>query len=193
MNQNPTQLTTEQAEQLSAFTENNEKALMAFYQRNYPGVEKYVLENGGDENEAKDVFQDAFLTVWRNVQLKKYTPQAGKTLEHYLHRIARNKWIDYLRASKRRSSALLDQETEAVEMDTSEDSFEEQVIAHVKDNLKLLGRQCQEILERFYYRRESMKTIAAGLNLTEASAKNNKYRCMHRLRELIKNNSKRLG
>ncbi len=50
-----------------------------------------------------------------------------------------------------------------------------------------LGERCQEILRRFYYEKQSMKEIAEVFQLTEASAKNEKYRCMQRLNKLFPN------
>lgn len=47
-----------------------------------------------------------------------------------------------------------------------------------------LGKACKDLLTQFYFNKMSMKTIAENLNIEEASAKNKKYRCIQKLKEL---------
>ncbi len=48
---------------------NHEETLSALYYSNYHKVEHFVIQNSGTAEEAKDVYQEAFLSVWRNIQL----------------------------------------------------------------------------------------------------------------------------
>ncbi|MEI9913190.1 MAG: sigma factor [Bacteroidota bacterium] len=48
---------------------NDEQALKALYAANYSKVENYVLDNSGSAEDAKDIYQEAFIAVWRNIQL----------------------------------------------------------------------------------------------------------------------------
>ena len=58
----------------------------------------------------------------------------------------------------------------------------------VKDNYRQLGNQCKELLNRFYFRKESLKDIASYFTWTETKKKNNKYRCIQKLREKVNDN-----
>ncbi|MCY7423222.1 MAG: hypothetical protein LH478_15935, partial [Chitinophagaceae bacterium] len=49
-----------------AIRSNNALILSSLYRNNYFKVERYVVENNGSVTEAKDVFQEAFVAVWRN-------------------------------------------------------------------------------------------------------------------------------
>ena len=49
---------------------------------------------------------------------------------------------------------------------------------------KKLGSSCQEILKEFYFSKTSLREIAEKLNIGEASAKNKKYRCLQKLKEI---------
>ena len=60
-------------------------------------------------------------------------------------------------------------------------------IKEVKKHFQDLGENCRELLIRFYYKKESMRTISEHFDWTEASTRNNKYRCLQKLRELLKN------
>ena len=53
---------------------NDEAALKKIYQQNYRQTEQFILNNNGSKDEAKDTYQEAFIAVWRNVQLDKFLP-----------------------------------------------------------------------------------------------------------------------
>lgn len=168
-----------------AIKANDNNALRCFYQENYFKIEKYVLNNSGSVEQAKDIYQEAFIAVWRNIQLDKFYPENENALPGYLYRIAKNKWLDYLRSAHNQKVVAL---TESAER-TDDDELPEYDVKHIEDvkkHFENLGDNCKEILKRFYYMKQSMRTIAAQFDWTEATARNNKYRCLHKLRELLK-------
>ena len=184
---------TDSYEQVLAIRGNDEKALKLFYQNNFPKVERYVLDNNGTTDEAKDIYQEAFIAVWRNIQLDRFQPQKETSLDGYIYQVAKNKWLDQLRAAKRRQVVPLTDRANEIEEAPALSRDEQQQIDEIKKNLKLLGQPCRDVIERFYYHKQSMRTISASLNWTEATAKNNKYRCIQRLRNLLKKNQPNLG
>ena len=173
------------AQQLcSAIKANNELLLKKLYQDNYPKIEHLVTTNSGNEEDAQDIYQEAFLAVWRNIQLNKFIPESENNLSGYLYQVARNKWIDQLRSRKLRTTVALDNEPsiEPIEEISEEDNEQ---IDLIKKHFNSIGDQCKSLLERFYFFKESLRKIAAHFSWTEASAKNNKYRCLQKLRSLI--------
>jgi RNA polymerase sigma factor (sigma-70 family) len=172
-------------EEFNAIKANDDTALKKLYKDNYYQTEKYVLNNNGSEDQAKDIYQEAFITVWRNIQLNKFIPEKDHSLSGYLYRIAKNKWLDHLRSVQHKKIISLDDDTEEKMAETfDEDNLE--YIKEVKKNFHRLSDNCKELLRRFYYAKESLKIIAEQLEWTEATARNNKYRCLQKLRELIK-------
>lgn len=165
---------------------NDEVALTQLYSGNYAKIEKYVLQNNGTIDDAKDIFQEAFIAVWRNIQLDKFYPESERALEGYLYRIAKNKWLDHLRSGRYKRTTTMTEKGISHEEDPTVD-YAEEYIEHVKSEFKNLGDNCREVLTRFFYLKESMRVIAQKFDWTEATAKNNKYRCLQRLRELIQN------
>lgn len=165
---------------------NDEGALRRLYSGNYDKIEKYVLQNNGTTEDAKDIFQEAFIAVWRNIQLDKFYPESENALEGYLYRIAKNKWLDHLRSGHYKRKTGMAEKEVGFEEDSPAEHPEEYIV-HVKHEFKNLGDNCREVLTRFYYLKESMRVIAQKFEWTEATAKNNKYRCLQRLRELIQN------
>jgi len=183
------QTSIEQLQLLQAMIQNNEKVLRQLYRENYARVKAYVLANQGTTDEANDVYQEAFIAVWRNIQLNRFVPDNGSSLQAYLYRIAKNKWIDHLRAAKSKRTVPYpgDADFFSDPAEAAEDS-QVQFIEAVKEKLETLGGRCRELLKRYYYQKQTLKQIAGELTWTEQTARNNKYRCMEKLRELIKSN-----
>lgn len=180
-----------QDEILAAFKANDESVMKELYTTNYQKVRTYVLQNSGSASEAKDVYQEAFIAVWKNVKSDQFTPQNETSLSGYLYRIAKNKWLDYLKSAHHKrtvsESSLL---AMALNHDGDEQQAEEaqkETIRKVMDAFRGLGEQCKTVLQQFYFNGRSHRQIAAALNLKEASVRNRKYRCMEKLREMVQN------
>jgi RNA polymerase sigma factor (sigma-70 family) len=172
-------------EKVRAIRSNNEAALKLLYTSNFHKVEHFVLNNNGTTDQAKDVFQEAFIAVWRNIQLDRFQPQNESALDGYLFRIARNKWLDYLRSGHYKNvvpmDAIVIPDIEADLIPKEENDH----LALIKKHFVDLGENCKKILTMYYYKNDSLRKIADEMGWTEPTAKNNKYRCIQRLRELV--------
>lgn len=179
---------TTRTAQSSAIKANDEAALKSLYENNYRTIEKYVLNNSGSIEQAKDVYQEAFIVVWRNIQLDKFYPENENALAAYLCQIARNKWADHLLRSKhfKKNTSLNDLAHKLPEEIEEDEDKDDRFIDNVKKYFEKLGENCKEVLTRFYYKKQSMKEIAEHFAWTDASARNNKYRCLQKLREIMK-------
>ena len=83
-------------EQIEAIKANDHGFLQWLYREYYPQTEAYVLQNSGTTDEAKDVYQEAFIAMWRNVQMNRFEPKNDHSLAAYLLQIAKHKWLDHL-------------------------------------------------------------------------------------------------
>ncbi|HRO71752.1 MAG TPA: sigma-70 family RNA polymerase sigma factor, partial [Chitinophagaceae bacterium] len=104
-----------------------------------------------------------------------------------IFQIAKNKWIDHLRSRKNKQTVSLEDSMvngTTTDMISAENA---EYLDTVKNEMKSLGERCRELLNRFYYHKQSIREIAQHFNWTEPSAKNNKYRCLQELRTLVKN------
>jgi len=174
---------------VDAIFSNDEKALKALYIDNYKKIETLVLKNSGTAEHAKDIFQEAFIAVWKNVKSNKFLPESNNAINGYLYTIAKNKWMDYLRspAHKKRVSYQPMHEPSAglyVAEEGSEAKDREERHTVAMKAFEELGEACKSLLTKFYFEKKSMKEIAIELQLDSASTRNKKYRCMKALREL---------
>lgn len=154
------------------------------YQNTFPKFKSHVLNNSGSEAQAKDVFQEAFIACWRNIKEDKL--KENSNLEGYLITIAKNKWIDYLRSANFKKTVATDSFAHlSLVTEESEMVKEKEVQINIlRDALSQLKDGCKSLLQLFYFERRSMEEISKVMNLAPASARNQKYRCMERLRTL---------
>ncbi len=178
-------------EQVKAIKNNDEKLLETIYLANFSKVESFVLANNGDAEQARDIYQEAFIALWRNIQADKFHPENETAIDGYLYQIAKNKWLDYLRSGHYTKLVRLQETTP--EESTAEVKEESEDLHIIKKHFKELGDNCRKVLSLFYYNNHSLKKIAAKMGWTEETARNNKYRCLQKLREAVNKNRSELG
>lgn len=174
---------------VAAIKANDNSVLKSIYTHNYHKVETLVLKNNGTKDHAKDIYQEAFLAVWKNVKLDKFSPQSDNAIHGYLFTIAKNKWMDYLRSKNYKKTIVSDKINDFKASDvnaeiSNDDILKEQRLIGVMQAFKDLGEPCKSLLRQFYFDKRSMKDIANELQLDAASTRNKKYRCMQKLREI---------
>ena len=78
------------------------RVLRFIYKNYYPVILNLVLNNSGNEDDAKDIFQESLIVVFRNIREKRdFKLESG--LKTYMYSIARLLWLEQLR--KRQASA----------------------------------------------------------------------------------------
>ncbi|MBC8767752.1 sigma-70 family RNA polymerase sigma factor [Arenibacter sp. BSSL-BM3] len=189
MNQTKTNqfLARTQEETFVGVLQNNDLVLRSLYEGVYPKVRHFILQNNGVEDQAKDMFQEAFVATWKNVKDGKLKKDNGLNVEAYLFTIAKNKWLDYLRSSRYKKTTRVDKVIHLrldVEEEESEPSQDQDEMVAMQRAFKQLGEKCKMVLKLFYYERKSMDEISSELQITSASVRNQKYRCMEKLRLL---------
>jgi len=176
-----------------AIKANDNMVLKQLYQDNYKKVEVFILKNNGSMPQAKDTYQEAFIAMYQNIKADKFTPTNETALQGYLYQIAKNKWIDFLRSSLYKKTSQIaegflikDEDTTMNEYDITEEEYNPKNLA--MEAFNHLGSECKKLLEVFYFQKKSLREIAVAFNIGEASARNKKYRCIQKLRELVSPN-----
>lgn len=181
-------LNKEQFILLDAFLTNKEAPIREFYIAEYPKTKYYILKNGGTLDNAKDVFQEAYFACWKKLSGGKFRPKNKKEIEAYLFTIAKNKWVDQTRVVARRKTISINEKMYQLEADditrTSDLEKKEAQLSITLTAFENLGQGCKDLLTQFYFHKKPLRAIAESLGLEEASAKNKKYRCIQKLKEL---------
>jgi len=178
-----------QTQLMDAIKANDEHTLKLIYKDNFYKTQQYILNNSGSVDEAKDIFQEAFVTVWENIQDNKFVPQNTSALNGYLYTVAKNKWLNHLNSVRFKKTKSYETNKHTIDtetVDVKNNTFEkEKDVNTVTNAFNRLGEACKKLLEAFYYENKSLRDIAKIFEITEASARNKKYRCTEQLRALV--------
>jgi RNA polymerase sigma factor (sigma-70 family) len=180
--------TYSQEELIKGLKTNDPKVVRSLYQSQYKKVEHFVLNNNGTTDDAKDLYQDAFLVLWNHVKGDQFSPENATAVGGFLYRVARNKWLDRLRGQKQRPVYEMNGELPDLPDEGGENL--EGYYQWIAQAFQNMGGNCKEVLRRFYYNKERMEEIAEALQWTPATARNNKYRCIQQLKEMWYNKMK---
>lgn len=146
-------------------------------------------QSGLDEETCKDVYQQSIVILFENIRdgkLKELT----SSLKTYIFSIGRNKAREHRLYQVRygsTSSIVPDTSNENdIDHETREEQFET-----IEKSLNALVDPCKGILMDFYYYKKSIKEITErfGYKNTD-STKNQKSKCMKKLRSLVKDKIK---
>jgi len=125
-------------------------------------------------HDAEDVFQDTFARAYERL----HTLRDDDAFRPWLASLTRRLCIDRLRASAR------EQPLEDLEAEGQDDRIDELTDAFaVHAALAELPEHCREILDRFFARDESYRTIGDALDLPSGTIASRISRCLTRLRE----------
>lgn len=175
---------------VNAFKTNNSVVLKSLYTSNYHKIESLVLKNNGTKEHAKDIYQESFIAVWQNVKEDRFIPQNESALHGYLYTISKNKWMDFLRSKHYKKTVVASKIThfeisddESIQKD--DDILKENRLNDIMAAFKNMKAPCKQLLTTFYFEKKSLRDIAEALQIEENTARNKKYRCMERLREMV--------
>jgi RNA polymerase sigma factor (sigma-70 family) len=125
--------------------------------------------------DAEDVFQEVFTKAYENIGRLR----DDSAVRAWLAQLTRNACIDLLRARQREQPA--DEVLEPTEVDETLARLAEAVAVH--DSLQRLSPECREILDRFFTRDESYRTIGAELGIPAGTIASRISRCLDKLRD----------
>jgi RNA polymerase sigma factor (sigma-70 family) len=128
---------------------------------------------GLSETDAEDVFQDVFARTFERLD----TLRDDAALRPWLAQLTRNACIDRLRAGAREE---LTEDPDAEAVDPAIEQLDEALTVH--EGLRALSGDCREILDRFFARDESYRSIGEALELPAGTIASRISRCLGKLR-----------
>ncbi len=164
------------------------RTFLYLYKEYQAQIQRMVEKNSGNAEDALDIFQEGIIALWTNIQQGKFQLRDNAKISSYLFALCKNLWISKLR--KRKDFKSLEESNElSDEEDTEMLLAEHEKISELEKHFRQLGEACRKLLSLFYYQKAPLKSIAAQMQITEKTAKNNKYRCMQSLRSLYQQNA----
>lgn len=164
----------------------DKQILKSVYETNFPSVERLVLDNSGSVQDAKDVFQEGIIIVYRKVNERNFT--LTSSFKSFIYGVCRNIWLKQLSKNKENNEKLESYIEYEEVPDVSEDEYEinEQYKLYQK-HFKRLENGCQKLLQLFL-KKVPLKEIAEELGIeSQQYVKRKKFKCKEQLVRYIKN------
>lgn len=150
----------------------------------YPPIGRFIKSHGGSEEDARDMFQEALIIFCRKAAQPDFKLTAK--ISTYLFSVCKFLWKDKLQKENRYVHSYDFNQAADVSLET-EEYEQEQKYQFLDKVLFAIGDRCKEILEAYYFHKMTMTLIAEKFGYTsEASAKNQKYKCLEKARVLAK-------
>ncbi|MBI5648228.1 MAG: RNA polymerase sigma factor [Ignavibacteriae bacterium] len=153
-----------------------EEAFHLLYQRHAPGIFAYCIRMLGSRDDAKDVFQECFIRLYR----KALTAEAAVRVAPYLYTIARNRCLTALR--DRKHTVPAEEYTFGVE-DTALERTERAELVRLA--IELLPLEFREPLILRQYNDLPYADIAEILGIPISTVKIRLYRAKEKLRTIL--------
>jgi DNA-directed RNA polymerase specialized sigma24 family protein len=162
-------------DQLSA---KREELFTTLYKKAFPAAAKYISRMGGSFDEAKDVFQDALVIYYEKTVAAKLNLNISDTA--YLVGIAKHLWIKRYKEG----SQHIPLDGINITVDDREENPSNTRLMHF---LQTAGKKCMDLLKSFYYDQLPLADAATLFGFSGVrSATVQKYKCLEKVRETIK-------
>jgi RNA polymerase sigma factor (sigma-70 family) len=165
---------------LDGLVNRNTDVLEFIYKSYFHQINAFVNKNNGNEEDAKDIYQDAILVIYQKIKKENLTLNCS--FNTYLYSVCRLLWLKQLE-KKRIKMNFLEESIKFVELETD-------ILNHYEANERYklyeehfskLSYNCQKILE-LYLAKIQLKEIARVLGYkSDQYVKKRKHQCKEKL------------
>ena len=169
---------------LQGLAKSDKKAIETIYKENYNLVQALVVNNSGTSEDAKDIFQEAMIVLYEKVQSGSF--ELNCQIKTFVYSVSRRLWLKRLMHQNRFSISDGHEDSVSIDEEMEEHEKRNAEFTMMEKAMNGLGEPCKSLLEAFYLQKKSMQDIASSFGYTNSeNAKNQKYKCLMRLRKLF--------
>lgn len=134
----------------------------------------------GDDEEAKDVLQEAFVTVFTKINNLK----EEATFSAWIKRIVINHCINAIKKKKLLTSSL-DENIDAMQVEEEDDGFTNHEVKKVMQAVDRISEGCRTVLNLYLFEGYDHKEIGQILGITESASKAQYSKAKSKIRKLL--------
>lgn len=159
------------------------------YKSFYPYIKHFIVNNSGNEDDAKDVFQEAIVIIFR--KLKSNRLEISCSFKTYLYSVCRLLWLKQLEKQKIRNELSIDNDDYIELEDKTKVVMEKsEQFSLYQHYFEIMSNDCKKVLE-LSLKKVSLKKIAQVMGYkSDKYAKKRKYQCKEKLIQKIKEDPK---
>jgi len=165
---------------IDALIDENQDVIKEIYKKWFPQCKRFVLKNGGTEEDAKDIFQEALIAISLRIRTKKI--ELTVPFEAYLYRVYKNVWIGWRKKKKLNIPLNIIDANATENVSDSESEIRDSIFKECFDKL---NSSCKKLLTMRIIGMQG-KEIASELFISSPNTVDQKmYDCRRQLRKLV--------
>ena len=159
------------------------KAYTYLYKQLLGTFKHWVANNSGSEMDAEDAFQKGLMNFLLNLETGKYQLQENTKITTVIFDYCKKVWINELNSKRVQSQVkIADNYDVASDANLQKDLEREETISAVRKAVEQLKKDCQSMIEWFYFEDLSLKEIAEKFGMKENSTKQKRFDCTEKLK-----------
>ena len=166
---------------------NHDSSILRYvYEYHYPLIEGYITNNQGSSEQARDIFQDAMIIIYKRIRANEL--ELSCKFGTYLYAVCKNIWMQERKKYLKRAEKLRHQPLEVHDPGPADDPLLQSHLTELfNKHFETLSRDCQKILS-MYFNNFSLEDIRAAMNYKDLHhTADRKYRCKKSLINRIVN------
>lgn len=170
------------SETLAGLRNKEEGAYAILYKFYYPPVERFVLNNNGSLDDAKDIFQETVIVLLDKVPLDDF--ELTSSLKTYIYSISSNIWLKRLREAKKTANLEVKEVFSELHGSSQDNSIREAQAKKVKTLMDRISEHCRKLLNLMFFRKKTIDEIVEEQGYSNAhTAQNQKYKCIQQVKK----------
>jgi RNA polymerase sigma factor (sigma-70 family) len=174
-------------ELLVGIRQNNNKILEYIYREYFPAIRSLVLHNGGNIEDAEDLFNEGMAVLFKKARSRKI--HLSSKLKTYLYAVCKNLWFQQLEQRMQvlyyTKSYVAEKKPRYYVRPDNNEEIKEEINRILWKHFKRLPKDCQKLLQ-LYVEKVPFKEITKKFNYVNKDyAKVRKFVCKERLRRWL--------
>jgi RNA polymerase sigma factor (sigma-70 family) len=176
-------------ELISGIVRHDRTIILHVYKEYRPRIVAFIAANTGNEEQAKEVFQEALIIIYRKAAIPGFA--LTSSFYTYLYGICRNLWLRELN-KKYQTEVTISEDSGYIKDSSNLNEWitEQEKYRLFREKFGNLKEQCRKLLQ-LYFDKVKMEEIARQLGYSgENSAKKQKHECQKQLIAHVKSDAR---
>ncbi len=162
------------------------------YSQNFSSVERFIVNNSGTSEDAKDIFQEAMIVLYEKLQRDDFVLTAS--LKTYIVAISKNLWLKHRRnVSNHRqielSDLLSNQFHEEIALSIEK---EKTYLERLETYLTKITQHCYRLIRAMFFMDKSAEEVQDEFGYTtKHNVQNQKYKCVEQIKKVKEQEDKK--
>ncbi|WP_235296962.1 RNA polymerase sigma factor [Portibacter marinus] len=169
---------------LEGIANRDSKVISEIYKDILPGIISWIRQNGGQEDDAKDLFQEMIVSIYKKLKAGEF--ELTCKFWSYALVVCRNLWFAKIRKTDRISYVeQVDDDRVEISPGMQEEIEQKEQLKLYRKHFQALSESCQKVLSLFFAK-VKMAEIAEKMDSSEGYIKKKKFKCKEELVNKIK-------